>query len=122
MVLLPTARQRRAAEQRYELASSRLIKLHSVPSQPGPNCRISKFARTNQRVSERLYNLSVVARPLATSEMGRSSPAPNSLAAAAGKGAFWHKQETTSGTMRSSRRQGEDMTDQGFGRRDFLKT
>jgi hypothetical protein len=36
----------------------------------------------------------------------RVPPAPNSLAAATGKGAFWHKQETTSGTMRSSWRQG----------------
>src|SRR6516164_9032038 len=106
MVLLPTARQRRAAEQRYELASSRLIKLHSVPSQPGPNCRISKFARTNQRVSERLYNLSVVARSLAISEMGRSSPCTEQPCRRGRKGRILAKQETTSGTTKSSRKQG----------------
>src|SRR5262249_4656962 len=32
---------RRATEQRDELASFQLIKWHSVPCQPGPDCRIS---------------------------------------------------------------------------------
>jgi hypothetical protein len=31
----------RAAEQRDELASFQLIEEHSVPCQPGPDCRIS---------------------------------------------------------------------------------
>src|SRR5215471_4550800 len=48
--------------------------------------------------SERLYNLLVVARPLQVSRWVEAVPASNSLAAATGKGGFWHKQETTSGT------------------------
>ena len=51
-----------------------------------------------------LYNLSAVGRPLQLSRWVEAVPASNSLAAATGKGAFWHKQETTSGTMRSAGR------------------
>src|SRR5262249_30153229 len=53
-----------------------------------------------------LYNLSAVSRPLQLSRWVEAVPALNSLAAATGNGAFWSRQETTSGTMRSSRRQG----------------
>src|SRR5215472_8312618 len=53
-----------------------------------------------------LYNLSAVGRPLQLSRWVEAVPALNSLAAATGNGAFWSRQETTSGTMRSSRRQG----------------
>jgi hypothetical protein len=56
--------------------------------------------------SERLYNLLVVGRPLQLSRWVEAIPASNSLAAATGNGAFWPRQETTSGTMRSRRRQG----------------
>src|SRR5215831_5616702 len=56
--------------------------------------------------SERLYNLLIVGRPLQLSRWVQPIPASNSLAAATGNGAFWFRQETTSGTMRSSRRQG----------------
>src|SRR5262249_35387659 len=34
---------RRAAEERNELTPFQLIKLHSVPCQQGPNCRISNW-------------------------------------------------------------------------------
>src|SRR5215831_10499811 len=51
-----------------------------------------------------LYNLSAVGRPLQLSRWVEAVPALNSLAAATGNGAFWSRQETTSGTMRSSRR------------------
>jgi len=42
--LLRTRRERprrRSAEQADELAPSQLIELHSVPCQPGPDCRLS---------------------------------------------------------------------------------
>src|SRR5262249_1396966 len=56
--------------------------------------------------SDRLSNLLVVGSPLQLSRWVEAIPASNSLAAATGNGAFWPRQETTSGTMRSRRRQG----------------
>src|SRR5262249_1921071 len=38
--------RRSAAEQRDELAAVQLIELHSVPYQPGPDCRISNSRRS----------------------------------------------------------------------------
>jgi hypothetical protein len=49
-------RDRRAAEQRHELASSQLIGLHSVPASQGRRQDI-ELATSSQRVPERLYNL-----------------------------------------------------------------
>jgi hypothetical protein len=40
-------RNRRAAEQRDELATLQLVELHSVPRQPGPDCRISNWQRSS---------------------------------------------------------------------------
>jgi hypothetical protein len=37
--------RRRTTEQRYELAAFQLIELHSVPHQPGPDCKISNWRR-----------------------------------------------------------------------------
>ncbi len=41
--------RRRAAEQRDELAPFQLIELHSVPRQPGPDCRISNWRGSVRR-------------------------------------------------------------------------
>jgi|SRR6266702_7643920 len=59
-------RRRRAAKQRYELASFQLIELHSDPLARAGLQDIELVARS-QRVSERLYNL------LAIGEGGRCS-------------------------------------------------
>src|SRR5262249_47062616 len=110
------------AEQRYELASSRLIELHSVPSRPGPNCRISKFARTNQRVSERLTTFSRCQtignfRDGSKQSLHRTALPPRPEKAHFGTS----KKRPLAPRGRAGGRE-EDMTDQGFGRRDFLKT
>jgi hypothetical protein len=41
--------RRRAAEQRDEIASSQLVELHSVPRQPGPDCRIPNWGGAVRR-------------------------------------------------------------------------
>ena len=56
---------RRTAEKRDELASFKLIKLHSVPCQPGAGLQDIELARISQEVAERFYNL------LAVGEGGR---------------------------------------------------
>jgi hypothetical protein len=41
--------RRRAAQKRDELAASQLVELHSVPRQPGPDCRISNWRGSVRR-------------------------------------------------------------------------
>jgi hypothetical protein len=55
----------RTAEKRDELASFKLIELHSVPCQPGAGLQDIELARISQEVAERFYNL------LAVGEGGR---------------------------------------------------
>src|SRR5262249_20226878 len=77
--------------------------------------QVSEFGTTVQPLSRR--------QTIATFEMGRSSPCIEQPCRRNRKWRiFWPRQETTSGTMRSTGGREEDMTDQGFGRRDFLKT
>src|SRR5262249_20607472 len=45
--------RRAADEQRDEVTTFQLIELHSVPCQPGPDCRISELARISQEVTKR---------------------------------------------------------------------
>src|SRR5262249_35203434 len=90
---------------------------------PGRNCRIPNLATSSPRVSKTTCTTS-------QSSPGQwrlprwveAVPASNSLAAATGKGAFWHKQETTSGTMRSNRRQGGRHDGSGLRPACFPKT
>src|SRR5262249_11511375 len=93
---------RRAAEQRDELAAFQLIELHSIPASEGriAGYRIGKDQSAGGQ--KRLYKLQSSPGHWRLPRWVKAVPASNSLAAATGKGAFWHKQERTSGTMRSS--------------------